>query len=128
MLYFSKTWLDDSALACESLYKLPHYNSVHQFRRHGKGGDVSIYIDNSFNYKARTDLIVNNNDIESLSTEFFFQKKMQYIIIVLYRSPSGLILPFENFLTDVFDKIKNYNKMLQIAGDFNMNLLDYEKC
>ena len=53
---------------------------------------------------------------------------MQCIIIVLYRSPSGFILPFDNFLKDVFNKIKSYNKMFQIAGDFNMNLLDYEKC
>ena len=47
---------------------------------------------------------------------------------VLYRPFSGLILPFENFLKDVFNKTKNSNKMLHIAGDFNMNLLDYEKC
>ena len=44
------------------------------------------------------------------------------------RPPSGLILPFENFLKDVFNKTKNSNKMLHIAGDFNMDLLDYEKC
>ena len=43
-------------------------------------------------------------------------------------SPRGLILPFENFLKDVFDKTKNSNKMLHIAGDFNMSLFDYEKC
>ena len=41
---------------------------------------------------------------------------------------SGLILPFENFLEDVFNKTKNSNKLLHVAGDFNMNLRDYEKC
>ena len=51
---------------------------------------------------------------------------MQYINF-LYRPPSGLILPFENFLKNVFDKKKNSNKMLHIARDFNLNLLDYEK-
>ena len=76
---FSETWLDDSALACESLYKPPYYNSIHQLRGHGKGGGVSIYIIDSFNYRVRTDLTVNNNDIESLSIEILFEKKMQYI-------------------------------------------------
>ena len=47
---------------------------------------------------------------------------------VLYRPPSGLIITFENFLKDVFNKTKNSNKMLYITGNFNRNLLDYEKC
>ena len=42
--------------------------------------------------------------------------------------PSDLILPFENFLKDVFNETKTSDKMLHIAGDFNVNLLDYEKC
>ena len=79
IICFFETWLDDSALACESLYKLSHHNSVHQLRGHSKGGAVSIYINDSFNYKVRTDLSVNNNGIESLSIEILFQKKTQYI-------------------------------------------------
>ena len=103
-LCFSETWLGDSALACESLYKLPHNNSVHQLKGRGKGGNVPIYINNSFNYKVRTDLIVSKNYIESLSIEIFFGKKT--LINVLYRPPSGLILPFENLLKDIFNKKK----------------------
>ena len=86
----------------------------------------------------RTDLRVNNNDIESfididiesfnLILKILFEKKCNTLINVLYRPPSGLILPFQNFLKDVFNKTKNSNKMLHIAGGFNMNLLDYEKC
>ena len=67
----------------------------------------------------RTDLIVNKNSIESLSIDIFFGKKT--LINVLYRPPSGLILPFENLLKDIFNKTKNYKKMLHIAGDFNVN-------
>ena len=59
IICFCETWLDDSALACES-----HYNSVHQLRGHGKGGGVSVYIIDYFNYIVRTDLSVNNNDIK----------------------------------------------------------------
>ena len=42
----------------------------------------------------RTDLSVNNNDIESL-IEILFEKKFSKLINVLYRPPTGLILPFE---------------------------------
>ena len=68
IMCFSETWLDDSALACESFYKLPHYNSVRQLRGHGRGSGVSIYINDSFNYRVRTDLSVNKK-----------KKKIQYI-------------------------------------------------
>ena len=85
-----------------------------------------IYINDSL--KLRTDLSINNNDNELLSIENLFVKKCNTLTTVIYRPPSGLILPFENFLKDVLNKTKNSNKMLHIAGDFNRNLLDYEKC
>ena len=107
IICFSETCLDDSALECESLYKLLHKNSVHQLRGHGKGGFVSIYINDSFNYRLRTDLSVNNNDIESLSIEILFEKNA---INVLYRLSNGLILPFAYFLKDVFNKKKTLTK------------------
>ena len=59
--------------------------------------------------------------------QFCSKRKCNILINVLYRSPVGLILPFENFLKDVFNKTKNSNKKLLRAGDFNVNLLDYEK-
>ena len=107
IICFSETWLDDSALACESLYKLLHYSSTHQLRGHSKGYVISIYINDSFNYKVRTDLSVNNNDIESLSIEILFEKNA---INVLYRLSNGLILPFAYFLKDVFNKKKTLTK------------------
>ena len=57
-----------------------------------------------------------------------YWSKKKTLIHVLYRPSIGLILPFENFLKDVFNKTKNSNKMPHIAGNFNMNLLDYGKC
>ena len=60
--------------------------------------------------------------------KFCSKKKCNTLINVLYWPPSGFRLPFENFLKDRFNKTKNSNKMLQKAGDFNKNLLEYEKC
>ena len=65
ILCFSEAWIDDFALVCEPLYKLPYCNGVHQLREHRKGGhnNKGGYNDASFNFKVRTDLSVNENDI-----------------------------------------------------------------
>ena len=47
---------------------------MQQLRGHGKSDGVSIYINDSFNYRVRTDLSVNNNDIESLFIENLLEK------------------------------------------------------
>ena len=41
---FSETWLNDSALAWESLNELPNNGSMHQVSNHGKGGADSVYV------------------------------------------------------------------------------------
>ena len=42
IICFSGTWLDDSALACKSLYKLAHCSSIHQLRVQGKGAVIQF--------------------------------------------------------------------------------------
>ena len=51
----------------------------------------SFFFYNWNNFNVRTDLSVNNNDIESLSIEILFEKKCN----TLNKPPSGLIVPFE---------------------------------
>lgn len=75
----------------------------------------------------RTDLSVNNRDIESLSMEILFDKRCDTLFNVLYRPPSGPTEPCEIFLEDALSKTKDSSKMFNIAGDFNINLLDYYK-
>ena len=68
-------------------------------------------------------LIINSSDEESLSTELLCDQKS-----LLYRPLKGLAEPFEKFLNDIFDKANKSNKMLHIAGDFNLNELDHDNC
>ena len=42
------------------------------------------------------------------------------------KKPNGQIEPFENFLNNIFSKIKKANKLFHIVGDFNLNLLDHD--
>ena len=41
---------------------LPNYKSIHQVRNYSKGGEVSIYINISLNFKVRPDLSTNSRD------------------------------------------------------------------
>lgn len=55
-------------------------------------------------------------------------QKEKTLINVLYRSPKGLAETFETFLNDIFNETNKSNKMYHIAGDFNLAVLDYDKC
>ena len=84
-----------------------------------------MYVHKTFDFKVRSDLSINNKDIESISVEISSNKKRNTLVNILYRPPNGEIEPFEIFLNNVFTKTKNSNKAMHIAGDFNLNLLDH---
>ena len=126
VICLSETWLGDLATIEKFSYELPNYNSTHQARGDRKGSGVSIYIHKSLDFTVKPDLSINNNDIESLTIEILSNKKRNTLINALYRPPNGQIEPFENFLNNIFSKIKKSNKLFHIAGDFNLNLLDHD--
>ena len=49
------------------------------------------------------------------------------IITLYYRQPSGVIKGLNSFLENVFKKANTENKLCFVAGDFNLNCLDYNK-
>ena len=107
---------------------MPNYKSIHQVRNYGKGGGVSIYENKSLNFKLRPDLSISSRDVESISIEILFYKEQYILINVLYRPPKGVIEPFERFLKEILKKTKNNFKPFHIAGNFNLNILDHDKC
>ena len=86
------------------LFQLPNYNSTHQARGDHKGGGV--YIHKSLDFTVKPDLSINNNDIESVNIEILSDKKRNILINSLYRPPNSQIESFENFLNNIFSKIK----------------------
>ena len=60
----------------------------------------------------KPDLSINNNDIESLTIEIVSDKKRDTLIHALYRSPKGQIESFENFLNNIFSKIKKIKQII----------------
>ena len=55
---------------------------------------VSIYVQETFDFKVRSDLSINNKDIEPISLEISSNKKRNTLVNILYRHPNGEIEPF----------------------------------
>ena len=47
---------------------------------------------------------------------------------ISYKPSKGLAEPFEKFLNCIFHKTKKLNKKFDVAGDFNLNVLDHDNC
>ena len=107
VIWFSEIWLHDLNITRDSLYELPNYTSNHQIRSDRKGGGVSVYIHNMFDFKVRANLSANNIDIEAITVEIVSNKKRNTLINALYRTPRGKIEAFEIFLNSVFSQTKN---------------------
>ena len=97
IICFSETWLDETNSTENSLFELPNYMSKHQVRSDQRGSGVFIYVHKTFDFKVRSDLSMNNKDIESISTEINTNKKRNTLVNILYRPPNGQIEPFEIF-------------------------------
>ena len=92
-----------------------------------RAGGVAIFIQNSFLYNIRDDLSINCDDIESLSIEIINDQSKNIIFNVVYRPPDEDLNKSETFFRNILSENNKANKTLFLAGDFNINILDYEK-
>ena len=127
IICFSETWANDSNFDKNSLFQIEGYNPIHQIRKNRKGGGIAIFVRNSLLYKIRDDLSINCDDIESLSIEIVNDHTKNIIINVVYRPPDADLSISETFFRKILSENTNANKSLFLAGDFNINVLDYEK-
>ena len=125
VICFSETWASEENINKNSTFQLKNYNVIHQVRNSRKGEGLCIFIHESLCYKLRKDLSINSEAIESLSIEISHKKASNLIFKTIYRPPTGDVKVFEQFYKDIFSKNQNMKHMM-FAGDFNVNLLDYE--
>ena len=125
VICISETWCSEN-VSCNSLYKIPNYNSIHQIRGNGKaGGGVAMFIHNTLIYNMKPDLSINNDNIEALCIEIVNNNGKNILINTQYRQPAGIYSEFEKYMKDFTNKVKNNGKDLYIVGDMNLNLLDH---
>ena len=87
-----------------------------------------MYIHDSLNFKPRRELDINTKNVESPSIELILKKKKKNTVpSTIYRSPDGDFKAFNTFLKDVYSISLKSNKLFYATGDFNLNVLDYNK-
>lgn len=103
-------------------FKLVSYSCRSDFR----GGGTAIYVREDLDAR---ELKLNLN-ISQIEKHFEFsciqmkQNSRQFIIICIYRSPTGDTDIFENKITELFNNIYSKSKYFIIAGDFNINFAE----
>ena len=92
------------------------------------GGTV-LYIKNSLSYISRPDLqLYKSNQLESNFVEIINHKKTNIVIGCIYRHPSMDLEEFnECYLGMLLEKLSKENKTVFLMGDFNVDLLKYDK-
>ena len=93
-----------------------------------RGGGICVYVRSSISFVEMKEdhFKVNGPDLELITIRLTIENIRPIFIIGLYRPPAGLIQPFNNHLTLLFDKLALNRKFDVIfGGDFN---IDYRKC
>lgn len=123
----SETWLE-SDTNITNIYKLHNYVFLSRCRKSKRGGGVGMYVRNDLEFTDITALYSFEDTVfECLLVEINLKNKSNIIVASLYRPPGTDLNIFTNGIPSFlmqFDKRKN--KKLIIAGDFNVNLINYE--
>jgi exonuclease III len=121
----TETWAN---LDNESGLNIQGYNYFGRPRAGRRGGGVAIYIKDNLNCSIRDDLnVCLNDDFEFLCVQVKHHRICNNIVVV-YRPPSGCLQSFNDSYNSLLNKLCTGNDKFEtyIAGDFNINLLNYE--
>ena len=107
---------------------LPNYVIEYTGAESQAGSDL-LYINNQLVYKPKTDMnIYSSYELEPRVIEIINRKNTITVIDCIYRHPSMDLNEFNNiYLSKPLDFILKENKTEFLLGDFNSNLLKYEK-
>ena len=119
VLGFCETKLSDGT---DSLCSLPGFDLFFNNNRSNSGG-VALFVRESLYASRVEDLCIMNADIETIFIEFKLGSRKE-IYGVVYRRPKGNFEEFISKMELILNRVKNTN--CNIAGDFNLNLLNYE--
>ena len=123
---FSETWVDGIPFSKNSNFQLSGYKVLHQTRKNRKGGGVCVFVHENLSFKLREDLSINCDAIQSLSIEISSTKSKSIVLNTIYRPANGDMKQCETHFKDLFSKNGKNLKNIVIAGDFNINFLDFE--
>ncbi len=110
----------------KTIIDLPGYK-FHFTPSQSSAGGVGIYVKSELTANKRDDLSISNADFESVWFEIENSKSKNILCCCVYRHPSSAISKFNDHLEETLSKVEKENKLVLIMGDFNIDLLSYEK-
>jgi hypothetical protein len=119
----SETWATELNM---SYLNIPGYFSSGK-QRPSRGGGTLIYIRENTPFIDRTDLDIYSND--STCQSVFIEltgMKQKTIIGCIYRAPGNDLDIFNDKFDVLLQKLNNERAYCLIAGDYNINLLNYD--
>ena len=119
VIALTETWLHDTNA---TLFSLPDYRSLHATRPYQRGGGVSLYVRSDIDLKARPDLDVFTQDIESIFAEVRLPSHGTILIGVVYRPPNSNFSAFLEHLQNILMHADRGRRKCYLLGDFNVNL------
>ena len=120
VIVLNETWLKTEELF---MVKFERYNSCHVTRSDRKGGGISVFIDRSIDFVKLSNHCYVNLDIELCVIKFKLYHR-NFILISLYRPPSGSIVNFLEILESTLLSISGKDNITCLTGDFNLNILN----
>ena len=98
--------------------------------KEGPNGGALIYVKNDIIYKVRNDLkIYQSEKLESVFIEIIKSNNRNIIVGCVYRHPSMEVNEFNSLFLNTLSEnlLSEKNKEIVLLGDFNIDLLKYEK-
>lgn len=106
----------------ESCFVIENFQITSAFiRNHSIHGGSLIMCKNNLKCKERKDIL--NLSIERI-VELSCVETENFVIVCVYRPPTGDFNLFESTMEEVLRKVCNKNKSVAVCGDFNCNLLE----
>ena len=127
VIALSETWLSESN---SSLYAINGYSGVNNPRTNRKGGGVALHIRNDILFNVREDLMVSNDVLETCFIQIdktVYKTEHDIIVGVVYRPPNTNVSLFNEHLSQLLDDVKPNTHKVYLAGDYNINLLNYNE-
>jgi len=120
----SETWANDSN---EEFLNIPGYNKYLKSRINKPGGGVALYIKDNLSAVVRNDLtIFNDTDIDAVFVDIVNGLSTKVTVGAIYRPPGCDLISFNEKYCQLLDRLSSARNKCFIAGDFNINLLNYE--
>ena len=88
VICITETWCPDNSLN-HNIFELPHYKSIHQVRRAGKGGGIAVFLHESLTFNIRHDLSVTNVDIEALCVKLLIKSQKTFSLTLSIVNQQG---------------------------------------